>query len=130
MRTSILATSRPVPGKLLPKLGGAVVVALALPVFLLGGWRVSGWGLGATLWIAAQAIDLLLARVRASAGNLAASGVLAFGLMFKALVVLVVLVAAVAHEPRLALAAALVYGLAYTLELALSLFAYFGAEAR
>ena len=52
---------------------------------------------------------------------------LAFGLSFKALVVLVVLVAAAASRPHFAAAAAIVYVLAYTFQLGLSLITYFGA---
>jgi heme O synthase-like polyprenyltransferase len=51
----------------------------------------------------------------------------AFGLLFKTLGLLVVLFAVAAANPRLALAAALVYALAYTMELGLSMFVYFGA---
>jgi hypothetical protein len=52
----------------------------------------------------------------------------AFGLLFKTLGLLVVLFATAAANPHLALAAALVYALAYTLELGLSMVAYFGAD--
>jgi len=67
--------------------------------------------------------------MRARVSNLAASGVQAFGMFFKALGLLVVLVATAASDPKLALAAALTYALAYTLELGLSLLAYFGSPA-
>ena len=123
----LFATPRPVPGRLLPALGGALVCALALPVFLLGGWSIAGWALGSTLWAGILALDLLLARARASAGNLAASGVLAFGLFFKAIAVLVVLFAAVARDSHVALAAVLVFGLAYTFDRGLQVASYFGA---
>ena len=56
----------------------------------------------------------------------AASAVLAFGLTFKAVVVLAVLFATAVSHPHLALAAALVYVLAYTFELGLALATYFG----
>ncbi len=46
----IFATPRPVPGRLFPALGGLLIVLLALPVFLLAGWDVAGWALGAVLW--------------------------------------------------------------------------------
>ena len=49
-----------------------------------------------------------------------------FGIFFKSIGLLVVLVAALASHPGLALAAALTYALAYTLELGLSLLAYYG----
>jgi hypothetical protein len=123
----IFATPRPVPGRLLPALGGALVVALALPIFLLAGWDVTGWALGAVLWLGLETVELLLTRLRITAGNLAASAVLAFGLTFKAVVVLAVLFATAVSHPHLALAAALVYAIAYTFELGLSLVTYFGA---
>ena len=46
------------------------------------------------------AIDVLLRRARGDAGNLAASGVQAFGLFFKSIGVLVVLIAAVVADPQ------------------------------
>jgi hypothetical protein len=128
MRTELFATPRPVPGRVLPALGGALVIALALPVFLLAGWRLAGWALAAVLWVGAEALDLLLARVKARTGNLAASGVQAFGLFFKAVALLAILLAAAVSDPHLAVAAALTYALAYTLELGLSLATYFGGD--
>lgn len=126
MPGGIFATPRPVPSRLLPALGGAFVLALALPVFLLAGWDVSGWALGALLWLGLEGVELLLTRLRGGTSNVAASAVLAFGLTFKAVVVLAVLFATAASDPHLALAAALVYVLAYTFELGLALAAYFG----
>jgi hypothetical protein len=50
---------------------------------------------------------------------------------FRALAVMVVVVALAATDARLALAVTLLYGLAYTLELAVSLVTYFsGSPAR
>ncbi len=128
MRAGLFETPRPVPGRLLPALGGALVLLLALPIFLLAGWDVAGWALGAVLWVAVEAIELVLMRLRGRTGNVAASAVLAFGLSFKAIAVLAVLIAAAATRPHLAAAAAIVYVLAYTFQLGLSLFSYFGAQ--
>jgi hypothetical protein len=128
MRAGIFATPRPVPGRLLPALGGGLVLLLALPVFLLAGWNLAGWALGALLWVGVEAIELMLTRVRGRTANVAASAVLAFGLSFKAIAVLAVLVAAAATRPHLAAAAAVVYVLAYTFQLGLSLLSYFGSE--
>jgi hypothetical protein len=127
MRAGIVGPPRPVPGRLLPALGGAVVLLLALPVFLLADWRIAGWALGAVLWVAVQALNLLLARLQERTGNLAAAGVQGFALFFKAIGLLVVLIAVAVTDPHLAVAAALTYALAYTFELGLSLLAYFGA---
>jgi hypothetical protein len=127
VRGGAFSTPRPVPGRLLPIAAGATVVALALPVFAIAGWRLAGWALGAVLWLGAQALSLLLTRLRAGADNLAASGVVGIGMTFRAVAVMVVVIAVAASDARLALAAALVYGLAYTLELGVSLASYFGA---
>ena len=75
-----------------------------------------------------QAINVLVARLKRSTGNLAAAGVQGFGLFFKAIGLLVVLVAVAATDTHLAVAAVLTYTLAYTFELGLSLVTYFGAE--
>jgi hypothetical protein len=128
MRAGIFATPRPVPSRLVPALGALLVLVLALPVFLVAGWDLDGWALAALLWAATEAVELVLARVRARPVNVAASAVLAFGLSFKAIAVLAVLLAAAATRPELAAAAAVVYVLAYTFELALSLLVYFGGE--
>jgi hypothetical protein len=128
MRAGLFATPRPVPGKLLPALGAGFVLLLAAAVFLLVGWSLAGWALGAVLWAGIEGVDVLLARLRGQPGNLAASAVLALGLLFRTVVVLAVLVAAAATRPSLAVAAALVFALAYTFELALSLTSYFGGE--
>jgi hypothetical protein len=127
-RVGILGAPRPVPGRWLPIAGAGLVVALALPVFLVAGWRPAGWAIAAVLWVGGQAFGLLLTRVKPSPENLAASGALAIGMMVRLLAVLVVLVAVAASDSRLGLAAALVYALAYTTELALSLLGYYGQE--
>jgi heme O synthase-like polyprenyltransferase len=128
MRTGLLTTPRPEPGHLLPALAGSVVIVLALPLFLLLGWSFSAWAIAAVLWVGVHAIDVILRRSRKGTGNLAASGMQAFGLLFKTLGLLVVLFAVAASNAHLALTAALVYALAYTLELGLSLATYFGGS--
>jgi hypothetical protein len=126
MKAALFSTPRPEPGHLLPALGSGLVVLLALPVFLVAGWPVGGWGLAAVIWVAVHAIDTLLRRSKGDAANVAAAGVQAFGLFFKAVGLLVVLVAAAVASPGLAVAAAVTYALAYTFELGLSLATYFG----
>ena len=128
MRAGMFATPRPVPSRVLPAIGAAVVLLLALPVFLLAGWRVAGWAIGAVLWAGLEVLNMLLARLKGSASNLAAAGVQGFGLFFKAIALLVVLVAIAASDKHLAVAAALTYALAYTFELGLSLLTYFGGD--
>jgi hypothetical protein len=111
---------------LLPAVAGSGVIALALPVYLVAGWRLGGWLLAATLWLGSQAFAFLLLRLRAR-GNLVAAGVAAFGMMFRAIAVMVVVFAVAVSDPRLGLAAAITYTLAYTVELGLSLVTYFGS---
>jgi hypothetical protein len=126
MREAML-TPRPLPSRLVPISAGALVLALALPIFVLVGWDLRAWGVAAILWIGNQAVGALLRRFRTGAGNLAASGVVAFGMMFRAIIVGIVLFAVAVGDGPLALAAAAVYVLAYSIELALSLLSYFGA---
>src|SRR2546430_9868596 len=109
-------------------LGGALVIALALPLFLLAGWRVSGWAIAAVLWVGVQAFGLLLGRLKPAPDRLAASGALAFGMMLRLLAVLAVLLAVASSDRDLGLAAALVYGAAYTTQLGLSLAGYYNQE--
>jgi hypothetical protein len=123
------STPRPVPARTVPVVASGAVVGFALPVFALAGWNLRGWGLAAVLWGASQLFALLLTRLRPGADRLAASGVLAFGMMFRGVGVMIVVFAVAVAQPRLALAAALVYALAYTVELGLSLVTYFGSEA-
>jgi hypothetical protein len=127
-RVGILGAPRPVPERLAPVAAGGLVVALALPVFLVAGWRISGWAIAAVLWVGAQLFGLLLARFTPSSESPTGSGVLAFGMMARLLAVLVVLLAVASSDPHVGLAAALVYGLAYTAELALSLVGYYSQE--
>lgn len=130
MRTTTLGSPRPIPGRLLPVAAGAGVIALALPVFLVAGWPFAGWVIAAVVWIGVQGLGLLLARVHPSTDNLAASSVLAFGMMGRLLAVLVVLVAVAASNRTVGLAAALLYGLAYTAELSVSIASYYAQEPK
>ena len=128
MSARVFSTPRPMPSRLLPAAAGALVIAVALPVFLAAGWPLAGWALGAVLWLAGQGLSLMLSRWQAGPSNLAASGVVGISMMFRAVAVGVVLIAVAVSDAELAVAAALVYALAYTLELALSLLFYFGSE--
>jgi hypothetical protein len=130
MSTGLLRTPRPMPSRVAPVAAGGAIVALALPIYLLAGWRLSGWALAAVLWIAGELFGLLLTRLRFGMGNLAASGVVAFGMMFRAVAVMVVVIAVAVSDARLALSAALLYALAYTFELGIWIVTYFSGPAR
>jgi hypothetical protein len=122
-------TPRPAPGRLLPAIAAAGLLVLALPVFLVADLPLGGWVLASVLWLAAQGLSLLLARLGLGADKLAASGVVGIGMTLRSVAVGVVLVAVVAADARLGLSAALLYALAYTLELGVSLATYFGQES-
>jgi hypothetical protein len=125
----VWATPRPVPSRLLPVSAGAAVIVFALPVFAAAGWPLRGWLLGAVLWAGAQALGVLLSRLSLGADNLAASGVRGIGMMFRPVAVMVVVIAVAASNTEVGVAAGALYALAYTLELGLSVLAYFGSPA-
>jgi hypothetical protein len=116
---------RTAPPTLLPAIAGAFVIALALPVFLIAGWRVSGWALGAVLWVGSEVFGALLSRLQGRTGNLAAAGVVAFGMLFRAIAVMVVVFAVAVSDKWLGLAAALTYAAGYSANLGLQLVAYY-----
>jgi hypothetical protein len=120
-----LLTPRALPDRRMPVIAGALVVVIALPVFLAAGWRIEGWALGAGLWVASQILGFVFARAGIGAPKLSGSGVVAFGMMSRGIVLMVVAIVVAAFDPNLALAGALVYAAAYTVELALSLTAYY-----
>jgi hypothetical protein len=123
-----MLSPRPLPARRLPVLAGGLVVAFCLPVFALAGWPLDGWALGAVLWVASQALGLVFDRVGIHEPNLRGSGVVAFGMMTRGILLMVVAIGVAATDPGLGLAGALVYALAYSFELVLSLVLYFGAR--
>ena len=124
----VWATPRPMPGRFLPLATAGGLIVLALPVFLAAGLSLRGWVLGATLWVAATAVGLLLSRLSLGADNLAASGVRGIGMMFRSVAVMVVVIVVAASNAEVGVAAGVLYALAYTLELTLSLTTYFTSE--
>jgi hypothetical protein len=133
MMQGVFSTPRPVPGRLAPAVAGATVILLGLPVFLTAGFPLSGWSLAAVLFVAGQALSLVLTQLLRNSGTLAAVGVAGIGMSFRAMAVGIPLVIVTATNVRVGLSAALLYALAYTLELAVSLLTYFSGgtgEAR
>jgi hypothetical protein len=123
-----MLSPRPLPARRLPVMAGALVVAFSLPIFVLAGWTLRGWALGALLWLASQALGLLFDRVGINEPTLRGSGVVAFGMMTRGIIVMLVALVLAVSNPDLALAGALVYAFAYSVELALSLVLYFGGR--
>ena len=130
MSAGIFTTPRSVPSRLGPTIAGGAVIALALPVFAVAGWPLSGWALAAVLWVAAEVFALVLARLPGSADNLAAAGMRGIGTTSRALLVGIPLVVVTVSDESVGIAAAGLYALAFTVELGVGLMTYFGAEAK
>src|SRR5580700_7481313 len=125
-----LLMPRPVPRSHMPAIVGSVVVLAAAPVFALAHWPLAGWGIAAGLWAGGQLVVAVVQQLPLGMGSLAASGAVAFGRMFRAVAVMVVLIVVTVSDSHLGLPAVAVYVLAYTAELGSSLVSYFGGEAR
>jgi hypothetical protein len=128
VREALFATPRPMPARRLPVLAGGALMLLALPVFAVAGLSLRGWALAAVLWVAAQGLGLLLSRIGAKGGSVAPAGVMGVGMMFRGVAVMVVAIAVAASNLEVGLSAAVLYALAYTLELALSVATYLSEE--
>jgi hypothetical protein len=126
----MFSTPRDEPSRLAPAVAGATVVALALPVFAVAGWPLSGWLLAAVLWVAAQIFAFVLARLTDRTDNLAAAGMRGIGTTSRGLLVGIPLIAVTVSDERVGIAAAAVYALAFTVELAVGLASYFAGEAK
>ena len=125
----VLSTPRPMPNRRIPVIAGAAVVALALPVVLLGGFPVAGWALAAVLWAAAELVGVWLARLPTGADHLRMSGLVALTMAWRGIgVVVVLLIVTVANKP-VGVTAVVIYAAAYTLSLAVSLIEYFNGPA-
>jgi hypothetical protein len=123
-----MLSPRPLPARKLPVAAGGLVLAFALPVFVLTGWDLRGWALGAVLWLASQALGALFDRIGIHEPTLRGSGVVAFGMMTRGILLMLAAIAVAVSDPELAVAGALVYAFAYSVELGLSLVLYFGGR--
>src|SRR5437867_12265843 len=101
VRSGILSTPRPIPNRIWPAVAAAIFIALALPVYLVAGWPLSGWVLAAVLWILGEALAFALARLPVGLDNLAASGMVAIGMTVRVIGVMVVLIAVTVADKRL-----------------------------
>jgi len=124
------STPRPVPSRRAPALAGAGVVVLALPVFLVGGFPIGGWALAAVLWAAGEVLGLWLSRLPTGADHLGTSGLVGVAMAFRGIGVMIALLAVTVADKSLGVSAVVVYALAYSLSLLVSLVEYFGGERR
>jgi hypothetical protein len=126
----VFSTPRPVPSRRVPALAGGAVILLGLPVFLVGGFPLGGWALAAVLWAAAEALSWWLGRLPIGADHLRSSGAVGIATAFRGIGVMVVLLAVTVADKRVGVSAVVLYVLAYTLTLGISLLEYFSAEPR
>jgi hypothetical protein len=130
MSAGIFSTPRPLPSRVGPTVGGGTVIALALPIFAIAGWPLEAWALAAVLWVAAEIFAAVLTRLPNSPDNLAAAGMRGIGTTSRALLVGIVLVVVTVSDETVGLAAAILYAIAFTVELGVGLATYFGGEAK
>jgi len=126
----IFSTPRSVPSRLAPTVAGGLVILLALPVYAVAGWPLAGWALAAVLWSAAELFALVLARLPGGADNLAAAGMRGIGTTSRALLVGIPLVIVTVSDESVGIAAAGLYAVVFTVELAVGLVSYFGGEVK
>jgi hypothetical protein len=126
----IFSTPRPLPSRVAPTIAGGTIIALALPIFAIAGWPLQGWALAAVCWLASEIFAWVLARLPNNPDNLAAAGMRGIGTTSRALLVGVVLVIVTVSNEAVGLAAALLYAVAFTVELGVGLATYFGGEAK
>jgi hypothetical protein len=120
---------RVAPPQMLPAAFGTAVVLLALPIFLIAGWPVAGWAVGAVLWIGFEGLGWFTTRLRTRTGNLAAAGMAGFLMLFRAIIVMVVVFALVATHKWVGVAALLTYAAGFSAQLGMSLVAYYTGPA-
>ena len=92
------------------------------------GFPLGGWALAAVLWAAGEALGLWLTRLPTGADHLGSSGLVALAHSFRGIGVIVVLAAVTLANRDVGIAALVVYALAYSLSLGVSLLEYFGGE--
>ena len=80
--------------------------------------------------MASQLAGVLLARRGIGAPTLAGSGVVAFGMLSRGILLMVALIVVAGFDAELALGAALVYAAAFTTELALSITSYYSGGSK
>ena len=130
MSAGIFSTPRSIPSRLAPTVAGGLVILLALPVYAVAGWPLAGWALAAVLWSAAEVFALVLARLPSGADNLAAAGMRGIGTTSRALLVGIPLVIVTVSDESVGIAAAGLYAVVFTVELAVGLVSYFGSEVK
>ncbi|MGA9762679.1 MAG: hypothetical protein WBQ14_09670 [Gaiellaceae bacterium] len=105
-----------------------LILAAALPFFLIAGWSILAWALAAALWAGVEALNLVSIRLASHEAGLKAVGLAGLVRMSRLFTIAIVLAAVVKLNSDLVLPLIVVFALAYTSELAVSLVSYFGNE--
>ena len=130
MPGGVFATPRPAPARLVPAMVGTAAIVVGLPVFVVASLPLEAWGIAAALWLAYQTIGLALERVRIGGDSLVAAGIVAVARISRAALLAGVLIAVAISDSTVGLPAAILYGIAFSLEFAISLLAYMDGEAK
>jgi hypothetical protein len=125
-----LMRPRAVPSRVASFIAGGALFLVALPIFLIAGWSMKAWLLAAVLWAASEGLGVVLGRLKLGMDNAGSSGVVAFGMMFRAIAVMIVLLAVASSNKHLGLTAALLYAVAYTMQLGVGLITFFSAPEK
>ena len=125
-----MMSPRPLPNGHGPAIYGSIVVAAALPLFLVFGWPITGWLIALVLWVAGQLLMRVLNRRQIGMDHLPNSGVVAMGRMVRTITAGVVLVVVTVADQSVGVSALAVYAIAYSVEFATSLATYYGGEAK
>jgi len=86
--------------------------------------------LGTLLWMGSQTLGLVFARVGINEPTLRGSGIVAFGMMGRGILVALAAIAVAITDPVVAAAGALVYAAGFTTDLAFGLVLYFARAER
>jgi hypothetical protein len=121
---------RPVPGRRIPALAAAALILLALPVFVVAGFPLGGWALAAVLWLAGEVLMRFLGRLPTGPDDVLSSALVGVATAFRGIGVMIVLLIVTVVDKPVGISAVVVYALAYSLSLAISLVEYFVAEPK
>ena len=130
MSAGIFSTPRPLPSRLAPAIAGGSVIVLALPVFAVAGWPLSGWALAAVLWAAAEAFAFVLARLPTARITSPRQGCVASAQPLARCSSAFRSSRSTVADEGVGIAAAGLYALAFTVELGVGLAQYFAGEAK
>jgi len=107
------------------------LLALALPVFLLGGWGYDAWFLAAALWLAQFAVQWSLGRFVIGLPRIVAMAVAGVGMLARAWGVMIALIVAVnVGGEDVAVPAAILFAILYTADVGVRGFLYAQSQRR